>query len=178
MEMPVAIDANALTYLIEAMDPAYDPNSDDPALAQERISMLRAFFYVGISFHVLPQVKSEYMCISKIDWRELHDHIKEALLTEVDWNLDPQTMLCKKNLFMSFHNKEKDCQVLAEAEAANMTTLLTRDDKFIQRLASATTVHIVYPSEFWQSQNMRAGSDPKWEPSPSNPLHGKNWWRV
>ena len=176
--MLVALDSNSLTYLIEAMDPHYDPCFDDSALAQERISMLRAHLYVGIVFHVLPQVTSEYKCISKTDWRELHDHITGALLTEVDWNLDLQTMHRKKDLFMSLHKREKDCQVLAEAETANMTTLLTRDHKFIQRLASATAVRMMYPSEFWRSQNVRAGSVPKWEPRESNPLYGKSWWRI
>ena len=100
--MVVAIDTNALTYLIDAMDPAYDPCSDDPALAQERISMLRTFLYVGISFYVLPQVTSEYKCISKTDWRELHDHITGALLTEVDWPLDSETVHRKKKAIHVF----------------------------------------------------------------------------
>ncbi len=176
--MSVALDANALTYLIEAMDPGYDPCSDDPALARERISMLRAYLYAGISFHVLPQVTSEYKCISKTDWRELHDHITGALLTEVDWKLDCQTVNRRKAAFLSFHKKEKDCQVLAEAETANMAVLLTRDDKFIQRLSSATAVRMLYPSDFWQCQNIQPGSDPKREPSESNPLHGKSWWGI
>ena len=64
--MRVAIDSNALTYLIQAIEPGYDPKHDDPILAKERIAMIRIYLYTGYALYVLPEVESEYKKILEI----------------------------------------------------------------------------------------------------------------
>jgi len=138
--MEIAIDSNALTYLIEAMDPNYVPSSDDPALAIERISMLRIFLYIGLPFYILPQVINEYEKIPGYEWRDIHNSTVGALLNEVQ--MDDQTgsdlhEVCQRRIeLLSLHSKYKDCQILTEAELFGISSLLTRDNDFIKRLSS------------------------------------------
>ncbi|MDL2124922.1 MAG: hypothetical protein LWX51_18030 [Deltaproteobacteria bacterium] len=176
--MEVAIDSNALTYLIESMEPNYFPSSDDPVLAIERISMLRIFLYAGLLFYVLPQVINEYAKIPKYDWRDIHKSTVGALLNDVQMELDHHDVCQRKRELLSLHPKDKDCQILAEAEVIGISSLLTRDDDFIKRLSSYTVVRILYPSEFWKSLNVTPGSNPKYMPAESNPLFGKTWWKI
>jgi len=176
--MQVAIDSNALTYLIEAMDPNYDPSSDDPILAIERISMLRVFLYAGLPFYVLPQVRNEYKKIPNFDWRDIHESTVGALLHEVLMELDYHDACQRKTELLSLHPKDKDCQILAEAELIEITSLLTRDDDFIKKLSSCTRTRILYPSEFWKNLNVAPRSNPKYMPAESNPLFGKSWWKI
>jgi len=176
--MEVAIDSNALTYLVEAMDPNYDPANDEPTLAVERISMLRTFIYAGIPFYVLPQVMKEYNRIPKFEWRNIHESTVGALLEDVLIDSQDNDIQKRKTEFMSFHPKNKDCQILAEAEAMDISSLLTRDNDFKNRLSSHTTIRIVYPSEFWNDLNIATGAKPKSSPRESNPLFGKSWWKI
>ena len=176
--MEVAIDSNALTYLVEAMEPNYDPANDDPSLAVERISMLRTFLYTGTPFYVLPQVRKEYNNIPRYEWRNIHASTVGVLLEEIFIENQDNAIQKRKTEFMSFYPKNKDCQVLAEAEAMNMSSLLTRDDNFINRLSPHTTIQMVYPSEFWNNLNIVSGAELKTFPLESNPLFGKSWWKI
>jgi hypothetical protein len=176
--MEVAIDSNALTYLVEAMEPNYDPANDDPSLAVERISMLRTFLYTGTPFYVLPQVRKEYNKIPRYEWRNIHESTVGVLLEEIFIENQDNGIKKRKTEFMSFHPKNKDCQILAEAEAMNMSSLLTRDNNFINRLSPRTTIQMVYPSEFWNNLNIVSGAELKTFPLESNPLFGKSWWKI
>ena len=71
MPKAVAIDSNALTYLIDANQYDYDP-SMDPHLAPQRLAMIRAFFYSDSLLWVGPAVEAEYKRIQ--DSRKYDDH--------------------------------------------------------------------------------------------------------
>lgn len=160
------------------MDPNYVPSSDDPVLVIERISMLRIFLYSGFPFYVLPQVINEYKKIPKYEWRDIHNSTVGALLDEAEIGSDTHKVYQRKMELLLLHRKDKDCQILAEAELFGISSLLTRDDDFIKKLSSYTTIRILYPSEFWKSLNVAPGSQPKIIPAGSNPLYGKTWWRI
>ena len=176
--MNVAIDSNALTYLAEAMEPGFDPNSDLPSLAKERIAMIRTYLYAGQPFYVLPEVESEYKMISNKDWRDTHEELVGVLLFEVDWQLDNKKVNARKKLFLKSHPKDSDCQALAEAEVAKMDIFLTRDDTFINRLSGQTEVRMLHPSAFWEEYNFSPKSKPKISPRPTNPLSYESWWKI
>ncbi len=106
--MNIAIDSNALTYLLEAMEPAYDPSNDDFALACERLAMIRSYLYAEQCFYILPQVEAEYRRIRHEDWRTAHEELVGALLLETDWPLDSNTVACRKAEFLNLHPEEKE----------------------------------------------------------------------
>ena len=58
MARAVAIDSNALTYLIEANQEEYDP-STDLHLGRQRLGMIRMLFYSDRLLWVGPTVEAE-----------------------------------------------------------------------------------------------------------------------
>jgi predicted nucleic acid-binding protein len=85
----------------------------------------------------------------------------------------------RKNDLLVYHNSEKDCIILAEAEQSNMNILLTRDDDFIKRLSiHANGVHITKPSDYFNGLNIKPAAKPKLRPHQSNPLSQKTWWQI
>jgi hypothetical protein len=176
--MRVAIDSNALTYLIQAMEPGYDPMQDNPALASERLAMIRCYLYAEQYFYVLPEVEREYQQITGKDWRQTHETVVTTLLLEVCWPLDPATITQRADAFLRCYGKISDCRALAEAESAGMSVFLTRDDKFMRRLAPLTKLRMVSPSAFWETFAIRPRTQPRLSPHPTNPLSRVAWWRI
>jgi hypothetical protein len=89
-----------------------------------------------------------------------------------------QNMHERKKELLSYHSKNKDCQILTEAEFSGMSFLLTRDNNFIKRLSGVTSLSLLYPSRFWEDLNFKPGSKPIYMPANSNPLIGKSWWKL
>ncbi len=177
--MKIAIDSNALTYLIKAMEPSYDPLMDIPSNRKERQAMLRIFLYQGEPFYVLPQVTKEYHDIPSYLWRNMHGSTVGALLIEYRIANQVIEMDNRRDVFLKVHkNNHKDCQLLAEAEMASMNVLLTRDKLFKNALSGMTTIRIMYPSEYFESLNLRSDMSPTLSPVESNPLFGKTWWQI
>jgi hypothetical protein len=87
VEQLVGIDSKALTYLIEAMEPTYDPKEDQSSLAAERIAMIRIYLYGGYVFRVLPTVMQEYNRIRTELRRIRHERTTDILLDPVPWEL-------------------------------------------------------------------------------------------
>lgn len=52
MNHKIGIDSNCLTYIVDALDLAYNPGEDNPSLAIEKISILRLFLYKGLVYYV------------------------------------------------------------------------------------------------------------------------------
>jgi predicted nucleic acid-binding protein len=178
LKYAVAIESNTLSYLAEAMLPGYDPKDDNPALAKERISMIRIFLYTGITYHVLPTVHKEYSRIVERKTRKEHQEIAEMLCFD-HWEFDQAEIKLMKNRFLTHHNQENDCKILAEAEAAGMDILLSFDKRFINKLVKKTEkVKIMKPTDFWDLLNIQLGTKPKLCPSRSNPLSQKTWWQI
>jgi hypothetical protein len=88
--------------------------------------MLRLRFYGGIGFHVLPTVMAERDRI-RSDAR-LGAHVKAcgALLLEGPWRLDGPWVERRVGELSAWHDREGDCRVLAEAEAAWIEVLSER----------------------------------------------------
>jgi len=177
--MKIAIDSNALTYLIDAMELDYDPLKDIPSNKKERQAMLRIFLYQGEPFYVLPQVTKEYHDIPSYLWRNMHGSTVGALLIEYRIANQVVEIDQRKDNFLKVHqNSHKDCQLLAEAEAAGMHVLLTRDNIFKNALSGMTIIRIMYPSEYCESLNLQSDISPTLSPAESNPLFGKTWWKI
>lgn len=181
MKQTIAIDSNALTYLIEAIAPDYDPSTDKSDVALERIAMIRSYLYCDCFFQVLPTVAYEYSRISKEEWRLTHERVSNVLLLDDFSELDEDEeaiRLRAKDLFIH-HPKEKDCQIAAEAEAAGVAVLLTYDKDLIGRLGPIVKgLSIMRPTDFLAKLGIGSGAKPIRLPSSSNPLYSKNWWRL
>ena len=175
--MKIAIDSNTLTYLIDATQPSYDP-AIDINLADERISMLRLFLYLGQSFYILPTVRNEYNRIKDPKKHYFHKHYHDILLLDTHKNIDPSALNILKTFYNRTHTGESDCLVLAEAELSYMDILLTCDDDFIKKLSSVSSkVKIYRPKDYWKQLNIPKGSIPNLFPYHSNPLVSKTWWQ-
>lgn len=178
MNRLVAIDSNALTYLIEAKEPGYDPATDKAEIATERLGMLRAFFYGGCSFWISPTVEREYNKIRDPQRHLRHQRTAMFLLRDDPLDADSYLLEIRVRELLTHHGDENDCRILAEAEFKGLDTLLSCDQELLNRLGDHTSVGVRRPSEFWSSLGIRAGSKPLVEPAPSNPLAGVTWWRV
>ena len=174
----VAIDSNALTYLIDAMAPEYEPARDASGLAVDRIAMIRIRLYAGIPLAVLPTVEREYRAIRQDTKRTEHARACAVLLDEGPWQLPPISVASRAEELAAFHNGGCDCHLIAEAEASAMEVLLTCDGKLRSNLRSLTPVRLLRPSELFESFALQPGARPVWEPSQGNPLGLKSWWRL
>lgn len=174
----VAVDSNALTYLIEATEPGYDPARDDPTLARERVSMLRIFFYADCDMWVSPTVKHEIRMIA--DWyrNARHDRFVGFLLLDQPVHADPERIDARVQLLLTFHPKKLDCRILAEAESMDLDALLSFDPQFVRRVRHNSRVRVVRPSEFWSSLGIAPGARPVRKPAAANPLSRVDWWRM
>jgi hypothetical protein len=112
------------------MSSGYDPHKDQTTLGEERVSLLRILLYGGITYHVLPTVREEFSFINDEAWRREHEDITIVLCLD-HWEFDLSKIEPRKQYFFNYHGEAKDCQILAEAEAAGMDVLLSCD-KFLQ----------------------------------------------
>ena len=175
---PIGVDSNALTYLIDATEPRYDPASDDPALAAERIAMFRIFLYGDRGFWVSPTVKLEYQQIRNQDRFVRHDSVTGSLLLDQDLDASEHQLRARALDLERHHTGARDCRILAEVELMGLDTFLSFDLLFVRRVSGHTAVHITRPSAFWQELGVPSGADPVWSPAPSNPLALVHWWRI
>ena len=90
--MTVAVDSNALTYLVEPMEPGYDPALDDPVLVQERIAMVRILLYGDLDMWVSPTVKQESREIPS--WYNKVRHDRPAGILLLDQPIDARAYRC------------------------------------------------------------------------------------
>jgi hypothetical protein len=123
--MKIGVDSNSLTYLIEVVEPNYDPNNDEPALASEKVAMVRLFLYGGEPFYVVPTVIQEYNKIKNSLRKEEHERFCQFLLLDGPWDLDSGIVNAKVNTYLKLHPKPLDCQVVAECEVGGLDVLLT-----------------------------------------------------
>jgi hypothetical protein len=76
-----------------------------------------------------------------------------------------------------YHSGKVDCQLVAEAEIVDASTLLSYEKKMIRNLRPRTTVDLLLPTEYWRRLDIPRGTPPKWTPAPSNPLAAAAFWR-
>lgn len=173
----MGIDSNALTYLVEALAPTYDPSLDHSPLKPERIAVVRIYFYKGDTYNVTPTVRSEYLRIRNSTSKDLHDRLCQFLLLD-PWNLNQTAVHNRASALQAHHSDPDDCSIVAEAEFMGLQALLTCDSALITHLSPRTNVHIIRPSDYWNSLGIRPGNQPIVAPAPSNPLSALNWWRI
>lgn len=178
MGEPIGVDSNALTYLIDATEPGYNPAKDEAALASERIAMLRIFLYGDRGFWVSPTVKQEYVKIRDQCRYVRHDSFTGCLLLDQSLEVPEQRLEARARELTRHHAGTRDCRILAEVESMGLDTLLSFDPEFVHRLESHTAVRMTSPSAFWQALEIPTGTPPVWSPAPSNPLALVNWWRI
>lgn len=152
-----AIDSNALTYFLEALRGGYDPTRDSSGLAHDRVAMVRCFLYGDCSFWVAPTVKKECARIRNVEWADLHQRVPISLLQDMEPDASEQELAARTLELLAHHRGERDCRILAEAEAMRCQTLLTCDDVLTSRLRLMTSVQLLRPSQLWESLGVQAG---------------------
>ena len=173
----VAVDSNALTYLIEANQPDYDP-STDLQLGKQRLAMIRTLFYSDRLLWVGPTVEAEYKKILNPEKYDDHRRIAQYVLEDQPLRVDAALLEARVRELKGRHRGEADCRVLAETEFAGLDTLLSCDGDMLSAFTGMSTVTIQQPSEFWESLAITAGTMPIRSPAPGHPLFGKDWWRI
>lgn len=174
----VAIDSNALTYLVEAMEPGYDPADDAPGLAAERIAMIRTYLYAGVQFWVMPTVEAEYNRIRDPSRHLRHQRTVWILLLDAPVDAPSDSLTARARQLASHHPGANDCRIVAESEASGVCSLVTRDDTLIANLQPHTKLLLQYPSLFWASLGISPGASPLFQPHTTNALAQVSWWRL
>ena len=110
-----AVDSNTLTYLLEALRDDYDPALDRSALVQERVAMVRCYFYGDCSFWVAPTAQIEYAKIKNEAWRKVHDRSTKFMLQDMPLRT-PLALLERRTAELQRHHPAKnDCRVVVES---------------------------------------------------------------
>ncbi|MFA6500093.1 MAG: type II toxin-antitoxin system VapC family toxin [Desulfurivibrionaceae bacterium] len=177
MTRKIAIDSNALTFLVDAMMGRYNPKNDSEDLLLQKVSLLRIFIYCGTQFYVLPTVEMEYKRIKNVIKLEEHKSICEALLFDGIFIPDEILTNIMIDKYSKKHTGLNDCKILAEANQLEVETLLTYDFDFYNNLRThSDSVTLAIPSEYWNSLYLPVGTSPIWSPHESNPLSKQTWW--
>ncbi len=177
MTRKIAIDSNALTFLVDAIMGRYNPKVDTKELASQKVSLLRIFLYCGTQFYVVPTVELEYKRIKNRFNRKEHQTICEALLFDNIPTPDKKLIEFMVENYSKKHKGLNDCKILAEANLLGVHTLLTYDFDFIKKLKnSCDSITFAIPSEYWNSLNIPIAASPTWSPHVTNPLSQQNWW--
>lgn len=180
MGKTVALDSNALTYLLDSVGTGYLPQSDSDPIAPERLAMLRLFCYSSSAFWVSPTVRVEYLRISDPSRRETHDRWARYQLEDVPPPVLRHAIEQRASELKQQHHHDDldDCRIVAEAEAAWAHTLLTSDGDLIKDLGTATGVVIARPTEFLAALALPSGAVPLNLPATGNPLRTQAWWLL
>jgi predicted nucleic acid-binding protein len=176
INLPVCIDSNCCSYLVDAMVKSVRPTGD---VAGEKIALLRIYFYSNDTLYVSPTVKAEYEKMKNEGERRNHQGVVDILLGDIQ-----PTAICTLESrimeYAEYHTGKKnktDCRILAETELGGGQILLTYDQDFLKRLRGRThTVRMMTPSEFWSSLGLSKGIEPVKVPHPTNPLSSEKWW--
>ena len=155
------------------------------ALAEEKKALIRCFLYAPRGLFVPPTADAECRRIRNVERNRQHSELLDALLSQ----LDVERLLDDRvQELLSYHPRENDCRILAQAEACEIDVLLTYDGDFVRRLGRlATKTELRTPSEHWRRLAIPRGADPQTVPHPGgfvagrdippNPLSLQTWWR-
>lgn len=158
MRTAVGVDTNVLAYLVQAARGTDDPAADsDPTLKSERVAAYRVFRHSpGIA--VTPTVAEEVEQTANPAERADLAGWKTLLNVEI-LALPPDAVEARAQGLRPYHDEERDCRIVAEAEIGGLAVLLTFDRTLRKRLDDRSpTVRVRYPSEYWgelQSQGDR-----------------------
>jgi hypothetical protein len=169
--MNIAIDSQAYTYLISALNGLTEPVD---ALADQKIALVRTFFHSS-TFLVPETVRAEYLRIADPQKLEFHQSWSSQFEDMHTGSAQNLVMQRAQDLFAS-HRKLADCQIVSECESYGVTVLLSYDRDLRKRLNDLTSVKITTPSDYWNSLGIARGARPITIPAPSNPLGNQTWW--
>lgn len=178
MSKTVALDSNALTYLLDAISEGYLPHADPDSISAERSAMFRLFCYGGCPLWVSPTVRTEYLRITAPAKRELHDRWARYQLEDVEPTVAAFLVDARATDLNNYHDDLDDCHIVAEAEAAGAEILVTSDGDLIANLSPHSRITILRASELLASLAIAQGTTPTWIPAEGNPLSGQTWWRI
>jgi predicted nucleic acid-binding protein len=173
----VAIDSNMLTNLHDALSPAFDPNGRaNFNLVEQKVALVRTVFYWDGTLKIVPTVSVEYQRIQDTARRQSHDAFAMVLFDEIV-ELELKEVERLKNYYLEFHSDVDDCQIVAEAEAAQLDILITYDaDLRLHLGAKLHKLRLMDAQEFWQGLQIPKGASPKILPKQGNPVREKTWW--
>jgi len=175
----IAIDSNALTFFVDAIETDYDPARDRADLAAEKVAVLRIYFYTGEPYYVVPTVEKEYRGIVERIKRTNHEDVHAVLMLDFVHEINENDIKQRADFYYRFHPCAEDCRILAEAEFGGIDILLTFDSKLIHRLKQNTkSIELMRPSEFLNVLNISSGTRPVVAPHRTNPLSRKTWWVI
>ncbi|MEM7747650.1 MAG: type II toxin-antitoxin system VapC family toxin [Pseudomonadota bacterium] len=175
----VALDSNAMSYLIEALGSFSGPPTGNTAA--EKIALARCFLYrqPETVFCITPTVSAEF---SKIpDQERLSEHANWALLHLQVLPKPSSTadLIFRTNTLNAFHSDVDDCRIVAECEALDVNMLLTSDRKFCNAMNRVgTTVGVLSGQQYWNEMAVSPGETPMMELHPDSPLNTATWWKV
>ena len=170
----VGLDSQCLSYLLDAIAGISEPSDD---LADEKIALLRSWFYKPGTFVLTETVITEVSQIRSIDRRELHESFISTLF--IDYPVRDLAAVQSRALqFKASHPKLNDCRILAEAEELGLDFVLTYDQDFWKRLSNSSGItKLMKPSDYWVSLGIQKGAKPVTVPHHTNPLSEQSWWR-
>jgi hypothetical protein len=172
----IAIDSNCLTYVIQAMNSGGRPEGDSGDLDQQKVALVRIYLYLDDTLWVPKTAMDEARRIKVAGRADEHASFNSSLFGT--W---PTQNLARVDAraaeLLPFHNKQRDCFVMAEAEDTFMTVLLTCDRDMIKRLRNQTNLLLSTPLDYWASLSMFKDARPKKLPHATNPLAQQTWWR-
>lgn len=174
----VALDSNALTYLIDALEAVNGPPTG--RLGPTKIALARTFMYLppDSCFHIVPTVEFEFQKIK--DRARLANHT-DWVLTHISMvSPRPPEDLVRLRAFelLAYGADVGDCRVLAECELSQIKTLITEDKDFVRTLGGHSRVRIMSAEECWSSLGVKPGASPNKVPHPTNPLARQTWWKT
>ncbi|MBT3071982.1 type II toxin-antitoxin system VapC family toxin [Rhodomicrobium sp. Az07] len=175
----VALDSNAMTYLIDGLNcvsgPPLGPESES------KRALVQSFLYLPdcSCFHLTPTVEVEYKRIKDRLKRDNHDSWAMVHFLSVHPILDQNQFIIRVHQLQMHHRGHGDCKVLAECEMSGIKALVTRDREFKERLApQAVGVRVYTPLEYWRSLGIAPGTPPRRIPKHNNPLSRTDWWHA
>jgi hypothetical protein len=172
--MKIALDSQCVSYILSAMAGGSKPTG---ALAAEKIALFRTYLYLRDTFYISPTVIEECNMMNDTANKNNHEDIIKTLFFETytDDITEIETLI---NTCLSYHSKEMDCRILAEAEVAGINVLLTYDFRFLKNLTvHPLQVRLEKPSTFWKKLSIPRGAIPNKTPRPTNPLAKNTWWK-
>lgn len=169
----IALDSNCLSYVIEALEGVAEPADD---LAEQKVALVRLYFYTPGTLWTLPTVKEEFSRIKDPARRAKHESWTNVLFGVRPLNC-PAAVRQRTAELERLHADHDDRMVLAEAEDIGFSVLLTFDTRFVRRLAAHTRLNLTAPALFWQALGVPKGANPHRLPAHGNPLARETWWR-
>lgn len=168
----VGLDSQCYTYLIDTLATLNEPTGN---LIEQKLALFRIFSYSENGLCISPTLQLEYRRIRNTARAELHEEWT-TLFGEIQ-PIDISRIDNRVKDLLKTHNDPDDCRILAEAEDAGLSVLLSYDSNLINRLGRASSVSIQQPLEYWSSLNIAKGAKPKTAPRHDNPMTNQTWWR-